>query len=1395
MKFFGKRTKLGLSLGLSLLGVLVASISTAAWFQRTVVDTHEFDDDQAGTTGTSTVTTTEVNSYKYAYDSYGYENPGTSGTVVGNTPSANIDQGIEESLDLASQGVGFYVVGDSKFTGSSSTAWKFTGARKMDDKYEDNYARIQLTLTSGTQIQIKEHTYENALAVNRTMTSYGSSSYSSNATMDGEGVISIVNPGTFDFYVNYKREVVIGAFVAAVSPKVFTYAPDSITRKNYTNSGYNIYVNISKYTTFGSWTRCTVYWFNDAGDSNCVTYSSNVATIPIPSACVDNTGTIYVKGTNENGRQVNDNMQFSLTYDPSKKNLTCYPLSNSSGVWAKFYVVGGDGTVTGWNIAGGIEMSTNTTDDVAFYTGKLSSGTSFKVIEAVNGTINTWYDPASTYTRAGTSAVTKSNGNLYMSKTANVTVYLKTGSPSTIYVEPSTQTVTFKYKIYNSTDSAAVSGSWLNYSTATQNFYSGDSVSAIASPTCPSGSTYKWIGAWYTNEAMSSSYSATNKADDFTLYTRFLQPITISYKYKIYTSNNSAAVSNDWITYQADATQQTGTSVSAPASPSIGSNRKWCGTWYTDTSLSTPFVAGTKTSNVTLYTKFYESITITLKYKIYDSTGVTPVDADWSNYVSPINHETDYSYSAPTGSKTGYTWCGTWYTNEAMSSPYTSPTTLNTNTILYTKFLEVPFNVTIQVGYAQNRSATPTFDGNTSRDSKTFEASAGTSITTDLLDTESSSLDYDSSNYDFVGYYKTLSSTSAGGTFSNLISSSTTMTSAGTIWKVYRPKGFSVYYKYEFWVKNALSGASTKWTTGGPSISNQTISGRYYGESFNIASHTPSTTSYIASDNAGTTSGHTGGNGVYKFDWDNKLYKSDGTEFTTGTSLTGSITLTVKLIASYEVMNVIVRTTDEHWHSPNDLYLNVITSRNFGSGELPLEQRSDESWYYRITNGITYQIKNNNASSSSTDYTDNITSRTDSDSDSKSRNTYHDAIEILNTDALTGSSHRKWNWSFYFGNEAKSASIFKNGSSTGITMYRGDGINNMMVKDNGVDIAANEQFGIRLYNDGAYIWYGFDEVNTVDDSSIYVEEGSTASNLGDSSNKNSTIKMIKFKSSGTYSFYLTADGKVSIASIPSTKGEGYYIMPYSDSAVEGKNTNTATYSNGVKLRTISGATDGQNQAMYTHFYVDSDGAKYYMRSFIGGVDYGIIKNLDTNSYSTINSTTGIITFAKEGYYDLYVAKSGSTMTIYVAHSDISFNALNSFKNTSDTVKNNNTSLVIEIGFKVTSNLKSKMGIMLTRSASSTGLSNYLMFSVYCSGTTKLGKSCYSTMRDSHYSGSTFGSGKAILNVIDNSNPITNCDGSTVYYLYVLIDYKDLTIKDNTSKAFNDFNISLIARSY
>ena len=354
--------------------------------------------------------------------------------------------------------------------------------------------------------------------------------------------------------------------------------------------------------------------------------------------------------------------------------------------------------------------------------------------------------------------------------------------------------------------------------------------------------------------------------------------------------------------------------------------------------------------------------------------------------------------------------------------------------------------------------------------------------------------------------------------------------------------------------------------------------------------------------------------------------------------------------------------------------------------------------------------------------------------------------------------------------------------------------------------AGRAEFAIRHRAGGAYHWYyygdGYGSNHGTDSSSSesYIQTG-TSRTYGETGAQ-TTCTGFKFREAGSYKIYLlknnssTYEYTVSITQSPGPYGEGYYIVPYNNgwgSSIDGK------YNGGVKMKTIEVAnSDVQNNlAMYTCYSAKKDDQIIFNYYINGRENYNFHKDpaasqrivslaTDENTVAAIQTTatSGVFKFKKTGSYNIFVYKDTSDSNNYkiaVAEYLVSdFFSLNPIAKNATSVKDANTSMVLEIDY-TTTNSGYNVNTLLDMITPGTGLSQYISFTyvvdpdlgVYTGYDYMRLNTQYSTLLPAN-----------VANNRKQTSSVVQASGS--HKMFILIDYNQSAISSLPNNPTADF---------
>lgn len=259
----------------------------------------------------------------------------------------------------------------------------------------------------------------------------------------------------------------------------------------------------------------------------------------------------------------------------------------------------------------------------------------------------------------------------------------------------------------------------------------------------------------------------------------------------------------------------------------------------------------------------------------------------------------------------------------------------------------------------------------------------------------------------------------------------------------------------------------------------------------------------------------------------------------------------------------------------------------------------------------------------------------------------------------------------------------------------------------------------------------------------------------------------KIMNDDTYQVYVGAStGTNTTSSATSFEANTYYVVGncnYSEGGTQNPVSVNEGFLNGKKM-----ASSGDS-AYYYGFYAVS-GQRIFIRSYIDAVDT-LYTTRDAHSSSLVTMGTGtekgVITFNKGGYYNIDVDADGSVLIVGATNADafFSLNRLDtSSAGTVAAVKNQKTSLVLEVPFTCNNPYRSKMSISVNDTLRAfAGVSVHFQNSPLEDPYVYMRSHCYDD-----------GAGNSLLTQADVVSPSTdyiiNANDSGTHYAYILIDY-------------------------
>lgn len=1325
MKFNKNKMMLFGTLMVSLLGVAVASISTAAWFQinnpgQSVTKNNIV---QSGSSG---LQIDSITGYKATYDEAGYGitdytnghvTPYNYYTRTGATVDdhVNLNQGGVTSYDLPNDGIGYYIVGDETWCATHNfneeDAWKYASSLRMDEDpiYGNLAISKNIYLAAGTQFKIRHHYINNS---NYTTDDWLGTLDDNSATTDhaqltgGNVEIKSGHSGYYNIYYTTDNEISlyqIRAYNPASRNKKAS-KPIGTTRATTPTSGSSfdhIYLWLGKIGDSGN------NWSSSSAKIFCHIWNgSSSADVELSWKQGDNYDAIWWVDVS------------SLTFEPTKLEFV---RTSSSGTTSNMYDSGikWNAAQTDWDSAynyyklTGWDACTKNTSDAVFddandyqsftngyyyYKTPNSSGGDwddgkftwlgsslgsskslsfsaneyFKVIQLNNyrrlfscvgysGT-KTWMNPENNITTNCSGSVSSTGNEGNCKANWAFSCTFTFTSEYKYNFALSNYTVTYvQYKYYHGASSPSET-----ISTLTGTAYSGKSYTAIAVPNIAG---YTKLGStWYEDTACTDTYSPTTLSAAKTLYMRYDEnSITIT-KTKVLMNNGGTTVN----TTSSLGTETTYPSESfTPSTPAAVANYTFVG-WFTASSGGTQIsFPKTYTANTTIYARFKPTeYSITKSYKFFDSDGSTAV-AGATNTVNPAS---DTAYA------------GTTY-NPA--TPSSQPYTNTSNAIFYVFDFE---------GWYTNTACTTPYAAHTYSSSGTIYAKMVAKPYKTIY-VETASVSWNSP------YVKVFDVPDASTISSNLFSMKAVF--GNTTFKVTLPNNYAFNI-----TKNSSYGSEENQTVDisldPDSIYNYDMVPKKRGSCDYV---------WILTDKVGNKRG---------FNWNN-FYGEPSPNvsgmYLVGTqAFTGSSEVEWSFTAGIKMTEIPAGDRIGQYDGIAYKYENISLLQGM---EFQIWQYSTSTGRGNMYNGTdlltadveTTSIATNNASN-------NVEIRNVTGNKFAIYLTTTNKIKIVDNDRSTN---------ILFSGELAEheMSSFKMGYGDGTRVA----IYELGITVTAADISSGRaEFAIRHRAGGGYHWYywndGYGSYNGLDSATSkgYVQTGSSRT-YGETGAQN-TCTGFKFKEAGSYKIYLlknnssTYEYTIAITQSPGPYGEGYYIVPYNTdwgSSLNGR------YTNGVKMKTIEVAnSDVQNNlAMYTCYSAKKDDQiilNYYIN---GRENYNYHKNpnaeqrivalaTDENTVAAIQTTaiSGVFKFKKTGSYNIFVYKDVSDSNNYkisVAEYSVNdFFSLNSIAKNATDVFAANTSMVIEVDY-TTTNTGYNVNTLLDMITPGTGLSNYVKF--------------------------------------------------------------------------------------
>ena len=329
-----------------------------------------------------------------------------------------------------------------------------------------------------------------------------------------------------------------------------------------------------------------------------------------------------------------------------------------------------------------------------------------------------------------------------------------------------------------------------------------------------------------------------------------------------------------------------------------------------------------------------------------------------------------------------------------------------------------------------------------------------------------------------------------------------------------------------------------------------------------------------------------------------------------------------------------------------------------------------------------------------------------------------------------------------------------NGSSwvdiSGGTMEIGDGTSNYFVFEHGLQIPVNTKIRVVVTNGSPSSLTG-----TYDYSKYLIPDGTTTPYVV---NDGGDIKTANYTGNARFNFYITSEAtpKLTIAMVPDL-GNGYYIMDYN-----------STYGTNNFISETKMSSSNKTRAVYDGYYATA-GKQVFIKSYLDAVDV-LYTTLSASSSAYASISNGVITITSAGYYSITVDNGTITISSYSIDDDFKLNKLDISKNTSkELIWKQKTSIVLEIPFTCDNKYASTISI----NPDFGNLSHFVGASLYVTDAAHKLADPYTTLRGSNSSTrSTYYNSLSNAATITDSNSfvIPANSGSTVFYAYILIDY-------------------------
>lgn len=1376
---------------ISIFAVTVAGIAAFAWFERQVSLTgNTTKETPAVQSGSTDLTVNNVKGYKYTYDESGEGitdyNTGhitKYGDSSGSSVNANENQGATTGFDVPSEGIGYYIVGDETwcesqgFDGSNKRKYK-ASIRLSNESFDksNNFAmETNVYLAEDSNIKVRHHYINSGNTaddwVNAAVTNE-SSTYAE--VLDGNVHVKDGQSGYYNIYLNKSSQLHFVLLRLGTNDSSQTnsairnplkFSKNNLTKKNSApvagemiylkpttiwdtaNAGFGLYV-FNNSSGEKKWVRmsgpCDDYYFTKIPTGT----REGLIFLRLNSSFSDLEGT-----SRPDGNKVR-NQTVDLTIEDSKTTFEITSMSNgdkgkSTGKWTtdgyhpRIYVRGGYSSQS-WRLLS--ELTFSGTHNTYTGTVKIAKTKSFKVVDTTKKDLSEF----ETFTYYGDDYFESMNTTYFSGGDGDADIYVKAGCSFTIsyYVN------THKFAISNIQDLSTTYYRIHVYKhVPNTDTYTEDSTLAYdeaglesthLNPQDPAAITgYTRCGKYYTNDDFAAESIYTELDEDLAngstqsnrtpLYTYFdAIEVTITIKYAFLKKGGNE--------YDADATNTKARSdivVNTYYGVTYEFPKAQAETGYTFVKYSTSQLGTsgddkdeeetlTPTTNITYYAIYKPTEhDVSLNYKLFvndapfTSTSISP-DSDvcyGTETYTPQSSVSDHSYRDPTSSVFYVFVFSGWYLDPSCTSePYSSSTYISnppsSDLVLYGRMNALPVT-------------------------KMFVDTSTVNWTAPYVKVFKDSADESLQSYHSLTKKK----------FSSL----------NTIYEISFPTS------YKLIIANNSNPSGNSRTTE-IALSSTDKNGNSRGNNDWI---------FVQSS--------TGNYNFRDFTWEMFYQEPNDGE---GYYIVGD--LAPEGYSQYNwtfkyAIKLDTPTNDEATDLPRVQYLktniDISTIDEF------------QIWHFSSTNGrdALYQYAALDTTDSETVNVTTTEGRTNSNNIKIKPGVTGNLFSIYLF--LNDQSQIK----IRIFDKSKESIIYLNNSLenynyTSFKMGHGDFDNvdtankdRIAIYEQGLQITSNDinqtggvQFAIRSKYYGIYHWAyygdGKGSYNGLNTSYPYISAG-TSNTFGDQTNSIADAIGFKITEPGFYNFYVLRDGTVSIVKIPGKYGEGFYIcQPPSDDL-----TDTSDWDSGVKMKEIT-EDSAANVAVYTCYTVADDNLNIYIKSYISGIDNGVIKRKSSafDTYATMNSTTGVVTFKHTGVYNIFVYKDYSNSGAYaisIAEYDTNefykLNPISRTCTTSQLVKDAHTSLVLEVNFTTTYDSEIDMSafVELIKKTGVSGnlLSDYILYDyVVDPANLDTETSCYDYMRTYFYD-TPFSSKH-------NYSETALDDSSNTHVLYLIIDY-------------------------